>query len=195
MNGFRIFHLFLAAAAIAAYLTAEELGLVHAWIGYGVAVLLGLRLLLGLARRRGFDFHRLRLLKPAGGASALAANGFGLLLLASLAGVAGTGIAMDQGGTLVGKSIRADDGESGEGRNESDEAEDFGALSPMTAARADDFGEEGEDGEEEESGLLGEVHEVLGNLLLPLAALHVLTMLALRHSMARFMLFIPRRAG
>lgn len=193
MNGFRIFHLVLAAAAIAAYLTAEELGLVHAWIGYGIAVLVGLRLLLGLARRRGFGFQHLRLTRPSGGLSTFAANGFGLLLLASLAGVAGTGIAMDEGGTLIGKSIRADDGEDQEDREESEEADDFGALAPFPPARADNFGEDSEN--EGEESLLGEIHEVLGNLLLPLAALHVLTMLALRHSMARFMLFIPRRAG
>ncbi|PLK25893.1 hypothetical protein [Novosphingobium sp. TH158] len=109
---------------------------------------------------------------------------------------------MDQGGTLVGKSIRADDGkrdrhgEHGDKRGNDREEEHEALSAPASlmglapAARAD--GGEGEEGEE---GILGEVHETLGNLLLPLVLLHVLCLLVFRFDMACFMLFLPRRRG
>ena len=117
MPFFRLYHLLFGAAALAAYLTAEELGLVHAWLGYGIAALLLLRLALGLLRRRGFEFRRLL---SRAGAAPLGQGGIRhpaighaltLALLVCIGGAAGTGIAMDRGGTLVGQSIRSDDGE------------------------------------------------------------------------------------
>ena len=196
---FRIYHLLFALGVATAWLTAEELGLVHAWTGYAVGALLILRLGLGLAGQRGFDWHRLmpRRVAPPRRASGVGhpaiGNALTLALLLALAGTAGTGIAMDRGGTLVGQSIRADDGERGEGHEhrEEDEDETF-SLGLIGTARADD-GEAGEGGEGEEEGPLGEIHETLGNLVLPLAALHVLWLLVFRLNMAKFMLFVPQR--
>lgn len=202
MKSFRIYHILFAIGVATAWLTAEELGLVHAWTGYVIAALVALRLLLGLARRRGFEFRRMI---PRGGTAPagqdglrhpLIAHSLTLLLFACVVGTAGTGIAMDQGGTLVGKSIRAHDEErEGRGR-EHEEDEDEALTAPSSlfglapAVRADDDG--GEDGDAEE-GPLGEVHETLGNLLLPLALLHAAYLLLFRLDLAKFMLFLPRR--
>ncbi|MBD3730109.1 MAG: cytochrome b/b6 domain-containing protein [Sphingomonadales bacterium] len=197
MNLFRLYHLLFAAACAVAYFAAEEWGLVHAWTGYVVGALLSLRLLAGALRRRGFEFRRLipRLGGGARGTSGLRhpaiAHGLTLALFASVVGVAGTGIAMDRGGTLVGQSIRAHDGEH---RERGERAEKLVTLVPQ--ARADDFEQrrehEGGEGEGDE-GLLGEVHETLGNALLPLALAHIAYVLLFRFDLARFMLFVPRR--
>lgn len=213
MKSFRIYHLFLALGAGLAYFTAEKLGLVHAWTGYAVATLIVLRLVLGLANAQGFRFTRLNpaISRPSGQGGIrhpAIGNALTLALALSIAGVAGTGIAMDRGGTLVGKSIRADDGEherhgrgNGE-QGEEEEHEDEASLLPalfIPPAMADDGGEgrggedRGGEGEEDE-GPLAEVHETLGNLMLPLALLHIVWLLAFRFQMARFVLFLKPRS-
>ena len=200
MSGFRLYHILFAAAGLVAYFTAEELGLVHAWTGYGLASLLAIRLVLGLARRRGFELRRLI---PRPGAAPLGQRGLrhpaighalSLALFACVLGAAGTGIAMDQGGTLVGKSIRADDGEGDEGRgeHEDDGEEHFSAFGLIGTALADEGGEGGEGGREE--GPLGELHETFGKAMLILAAAHAAWLLLFRFTLARYMLFVPKRA-
>lgn len=192
---FRLYHVLFAAGALAAYFSAEELGLVHAWIGYGIATLIGLRLLLGLARKRGFEFRRL---VPLPGPAPLGQTGIRhpaighaltLALLGCIAGSAATGIAMDRGGTLVGQSIRNDD-ESDE-RGKEDEGLSLGLIAPAYAD--DDEGTRG-GGEDEEDGPLGELHEALGSLMLALVALHAAWLLIFRLNLARYMLFMPARA-
>lgn len=193
MPFFRFYHLLFGAAALAAYLTAEELGLVHAWLGYGIAALLLLRLALGLLRRRGFEFRRLL---PRAGAAPLGQGGIRhpaighaltLALLVCIGGAAGTGIAMDRGGTLVGQSIRNDDGEGREhGEHEDDEDHEF-SLGLIGTARADDGREDGDEG-----GPLGELHETFGNLMLPLVFAHLAWLLLFRFDLARYVLFLKR---
>ena len=192
MKALRFYHLLLAGAALLAYFTAEELGLVHAWTGYLVAALLGVRLLLGITRKRGFELRRLMpsLATPPRGQSGIRHPVISRLLvlaiLTCVAGAAGTGIAMDQGGTLVGQSIRLhdEDAERG-GEDEADEHEGSGAR--IASA------EEHEGGKGEDEGPLGELHELFGNLILPLVALHALYLLLVRFELARFMLFLPPR--
>lgn len=192
MKALRFYHLILAGTALLAYFTAEELGLVHAWTGYVIAALLGLRLLLGIARKRGFELRRLMpsLATPPRGQSGIrhpvVSRLLVLAILTCVAGAAGTGIAMDQGGTLVGQSIRLhdEDAERG-GEDEADEHEGSGAR--IASA------EEHEGGEDEDEGPLGELHELFGNLILPLVALHALYLLLVRFELARFMLFLPPR--
>lgn len=190
MNAFRIYHLFFAAGALLCWFTAEELGLVHAWAGYVVAALLGLRLVLGLIGKTGFQLRRLIPRTGGNGAphSAIAAT-LSLALVLAISGTAATGIMRDKGGTLTGNSIRAhDEDDSGDERDEQAAVKPATLLGLVPSARADD----GERGEREE-GLLGEVHETLGNLILPLAILHALYLLIFRFKMARFMLFMPRK--
>lgn len=200
MSGFRFYHILFAATGLLAYLTAEELGLVHAWTGYALATLLAVRLVLGLTRRRGFQFRRLI---PRAGPAPRGQGGprhpaighaLSLALFTCVLGAAGTGIAMDQGGTLVGKSIRADDGDEGEGTGGAEHDEDDDELSGLglgliPVAHADEGGEEGE-----EEGPLGELHETFGNAMLILAAAHAAWLLLFRFPLARYMLFVPRRA-
>ena len=175
MKSFRLYHLIFGVAVAAAYFSAEELGLVHAWLGYGIAALLVLRVLFGLARRTGFAFARLRpRLWSVGKANRglrhpMLAHTLTLALFVSIAGAAGTGIAMDQGGTLVGQSIRA--------------SEDHEATGPRHR----------EHGEDEEEGALSELHEFFGNSVLPLALLHIAYLLLWRRGMAQFMLFLPQQ--
>lgn len=196
MKTFRLYHLIFALLAVAAYLTAEELGLVHAWLGYTIAAAFALRLILGVAGQRGFELKRL---VPRWGPAPLNQTGLRhpvisrLLVTAILVctlGAAGTGIAMDQGGTLVGTSIRADDGE-----NDASAEHEDAALGPLFGligiARADDESPDEREGDEE--GPLGELHETFGNLLLPLVAAHILYLLLFRFDLARFMLFFERR--
>lgn len=178
MKLFRVHHLLFGAAVIAAYFTAESTDIAHAWIGYGAATLIVLRLMLGFLRKSGFEFRRLRPILSAGalGQTGLRhpaiGRGLTVALLLAVAGTAGTGIAMDQGGTLIGQSVRLDR----EG-TEHDEHE----------------GGEREAGEREEEGALAEVHETLGNLILPLVAVHLAYMLLLRRDLAFFLLFMPKR--
>lgn len=192
MRSFRLYHALFAISVGTAYVTAEELGLVHAWTGYLVAALLAARLLSGFAGVRGFEFRRLL---PRSGRPPLNQGGLRhpaighaltLALFVSVLGTAGTGIAMDQGGTLVGKSIRADDGD---GEDHDDDGGDF-SLGLIAAAHAED---NDADDKDQEEGPLGEVHETLGNLLLPLALIHAVWLLLFRLDMARFALFLPRR--
>ena len=52
---FRLYHWLVALLFAAAYLTGEDAGLAHVWLGYGLLALLALRLTLALlGRARGF---------------------------------------------------------------------------------------------------------------------------------------------
>lgn len=195
MKTLRFYHVALAVGALIAYFTAEELGLVHAWVGYVVAALLLLRLLLGLVGKRGFEFKRWfpAFAPPPRGQTGIrhpaVSRGLVLGILICVTGAAGTGIAMDRGGTLVGQSIRLDDekGERGEEHGDND-----GEHRQLIES---DDRHESANSEGDEEGLLGELHETFGNLLLPLVGLHVLYLLLFRFELARFMLFMqPRRA-
>lgn len=203
MNSFRLLHVLFGVTVLAAYFTAEETGVLHAWIGYVAAGLIALRVVLGLAGRAGFSFHRLTPRLSAaprnlgGIRHPFIAQALTLVLALVVTTSAVTGIMMDQGGTFVGKSVRHEeegerDGRHGKGGDrEHDEEDELSAslFGLVPAARADD----GEGGEGEEEGPLAEVHEVAGNVILPLAILHVLYMLLFRFDLARFMLFASRR--
>lgn len=202
MKALRFYHVSLAVAALIAYFTAEELGLVHAWVGYGVAALLTVRLLLGLLGKHGFEFKRWfpSFAPPPRGQTGIrhpaVSRALVLGILICTIGAAGTGIAMDRGGTLVGQSIRLDD-EKGEHREKHDDDDDGERMRESGQVIASEQRNEstGGESEDEEEGLLGELHETFGNLMLPLVALHVLYLLVFRFELARFMLFLqPRRA-
>lgn len=193
MKSFRLLHLIAAAAVIAAYVTAEELGLVHAWLGYAIGAIVVLRLALAGLGAKGFTLHRLR---PKLRAAPVGMGGLRhpaiaqvltLALALNVVGLAATGIAMDQGGTLVGQSMRADDGAEEGGEDDEDSAL-LGVMIPK--AHADD-----DSGGEADEGPLGEIHEALGSLLIPLVLAHVAYLLVFRFQMARFMLFLPARGS
>jgi cytochrome b len=186
MNRVRLYHALLATLAIAAYLSGE-IDPVHAWLGYGVAAVIVLRLLwaLGGARQVGLMrfYPNFEGLKLKGALTHPAISRVLMLGIAlSLLTVTGTGIAMDQGRSIGLAPARAG------------LAADAG---PQSAARRESYrGEEDEgEGEEEgEGGPLGEIHELAANLLLLFVGMHVAYLLVFKRPLAKFMLFLPREA-
>lgn len=169
LHRIRIFHAFLALTVLAAYFSAE-MGLIHAWLGYGVAALIVIRLIwalsgapqLGLERfypsfkdmhLKGFMTH------PAISRALLA----GIAL--SVIGATGTGLIKDNGRALQPTSLSSF---SFSGESEEHEG----------AGREDESGEAYE-----------EAHELLANLAIAFVILHILYLLSFKCPLARFMLF------
>jgi cytochrome b len=184
MNQFRVYHIAFGLAVAAAYFTGESLGLIHAWMGYGIAALLALRLVLGLARKRGFEFRRLKpsLATPPRGQTGMRHPAIArltmLALFITVIGSGVTGIVMDKGGTLVGQSIRAHDEDRAEERRPT-------VTTPGSKTERRE--------REEKHGLIETVHKTLGSLLLPLVLIHAIYLLLFRFDLARFILFFPRK--
>ncbi|MFZ4541751.1 MAG: cytochrome b/b6 domain-containing protein [Rickettsiales bacterium] len=171
MQRIRVYHATLATLAILAYLTGE-LGLVHAWLGYGVATVIALRLLWTLSGERqvglmrfypSFEGLQVNNLFTHPAISKTLMLGIALSLLA----VTGTGIAMDKG-----KSIG------------------LANIQTISVAYADDDDREG--GREKEEGFLGESHELFANLLLLFVGMHVTYIVLFKFPLAKFMLFVPK---
>jgi cytochrome b len=166
INRIRIFHAFLAITVLAAYFSAE-IGLIHAWLGYGVAALIIFRLIwaltgvpqLGLERFypsfKGLHLKGI-MTHPAISRTLLAG------IAISVIGATGTGILMDNGRALQPTSLSAS---SFSGEHESDE------------------------GENEAGEIYEEAHELLANLAIALVIMHVLYLLSFKRPLARFMLF------
>lgn len=174
MSKIRLYHCTLATLAIMAYLTGE-MGIVHAWLGYGVALVIVLRLLWALfgSRQVGLmrfypSFEGLRadnmFTHPA--ISKLLMLGIAVCLVATVS----TGIVMDRGKALG-----------------------LGNASIVTTSSADDGKrsqyEEGR--KDKEEGLLSEAHEFLANLLLLFVGMHVTYLVLFKRPLAKFMVFIP----
>ncbi len=182
MNRVRLYHALLACLAIAAYLTGE-IDPAHAWLGYGVAAVIVLRLLWALGGERQVGLMRFyphfEGLKFKTAATHPAISRVLMLGIAlSLLTVTGTGIAMDQGRSIgLGSAV----------------AERTSGQSPANIRAAiddEDKEHEGEDGGEE--GPLSEVRELAGNLLLLFVGMHVAYLLVFKRPLAKFMLFVPR---
>lgn len=172
MQRIRVYHATLATLAILAYLTGE-LGLIHAWLGYGVAIVITLRLLWALSGERqvglmrfypSFEGLQANNLFTHPAISKTLMLGIALSLLT----VTGTGIAIDKG-----KSIGLADAQI------------------VSAAHADD--DESEGGSEKEEGFLTESHELFANLLLLFVGMHVTYIVLFKFPLAKFMLFVPKK--
>ena len=193
MHRLRAYHALLALLVVFAFLSPEW-GHVHSWLGYGVAAMILVRLVLALtgAPQLGLmrfypHFHGLKLgtvfTHPAISGALLL--GIALCII----GVTGTGIALDKGRTF------------GLGRTEMrQQVQPATPESPILRRDDDEDGERrgagGEDGEEGGEAI-EEVHEVLGNLLMFLVGGHVAYLLLFKRPLARFMLFLrpARRPG
>jgi len=169
MHRIRIFHAFLALTVLAAYFSAE-MGLIHAWLGYGVALLIVFRLIwalsgapqLGLERfypsfkdmhLKGFMTH------PAISRVLLAG------IAISVIGATGTGVMMDKGRALQPTS-----------------------LSSFTfSGENEDREEAGRESESED--VYEELHELLANLAIAFVIFHVVYLVSFKRPLARFMLF------
>lgn len=181
----KLTHWGIVAAVIGNALITEEGSGWHIWVGYGLAALLGLRLLWGLigsaearfaafppspARalahlgeiRRG-EVVRHRSHNPLGALMAYAI--WATLLTITVSGVAMSGPPPADPAAVSGER------DAGR-RGESDDEDEQTALGNLVIAPAmADEGEDGREGEGEE--LFEEVHEVAVNLLYMLIALHL----------------------
>lgn len=196
MHRLRAYHALLALLVVFAFLSPEW-GQVHSWLGYGVAAMILVRLILALtgAPQLGLmrfypHFHGLKL----GSVFTHPAISGALLLGIAICviGVTGTGIALDKGRTF------------GLGRTElGQQARPATPELPIIRGGGDDEEEDGErrggggEGHDEGGEAVEEVHEVLGNLLMVLVGGHVAYLLLFKRPLARFMLFLQpaRRPG
>jgi cytochrome b len=172
MQRIRIYHATLAILVILAYLTGE-FGLVHAWLGYGVAIVIALRLLWALSGERQVglmrfypSFEGLKFGNAFTHPSISKSLMLGIALSLMLA--TGTGIALDKG-----KSIGLANTEI------------------VASAYADD------DEKKENNGFLSEAleesHELFANLMLLFVGMHVTYILLFKLPLAKFMLFVPKK--
>lgn len=164
----RITHWSIALAVLTNAAFTEEGSGPHVWVGYGLAAILGLRLLWGLvgpaeARFSAFwpsprkALAHLREIRAGKMSHHASHNPLGALMVYAIWGclmtIIVTGVAMAGLPPLVG-TVR--------------EVEQHGRA---IAAQSHD--EEGEDGKEGEDGPLGEIHETAANLLYLLILLHL----------------------
>lgn len=172
MQCIRIYHATLAILAILAYLTGE-FGLIHAWLGYGVAIVIVLRLLWALSGERQVglmrfypSFEGLKFNNAFTHPSISKSLMLGIALSLILA--TGTGIALDKG-----KSVGLANAEI------------------VASAYADD------DEEKESKGFLSDVleesHELFANLMLLFVGMHVTYIVLFKFPLAKFMLFVPKK--
>lgn len=169
----RFYHATLAILSILAYLT-DDLGLVHAWLGYGVAAIIAFRLLWSLSgnphvgiMRFYPSFDGLKLSNAFSHPAITKTFMMGIAL--SLMAATVTGIAMDKGksiGIANTKivSVAYTDHDGGYNRDESfmDEA-------------------------------LEATHEFFANLFLIFVGLHASYLLLFKRPLAKFMLFIEKK--
>ena len=170
----RQYHALLGALVLTAYLTGEW-GIVHSWLGYGVAFMIVVRLIFALSGAPQLGLFRyyphFKGLKLG---TALSHPAISRTLLAGIAicviGVTATGIGIDRGHAL-------------------------GMAQVLPAAYADDHGRTSREEHDREAGFLGEVHEVLANLLMMFVILHVSYLLLFKRPLATFMLFLRKPAS
>lgn len=168
----RLYHSALATLSLLAYITGEA-GLIHAWLGYGVAIVITLRLALALSGDRNVGLMRFYpstvglqinniMTHP------IISRTLILLIAICVLSVTLTGIIIDRG-----------------------EAIGLGGAEFITAAQAEDEHEEAQPGDDEEDILI-EIHELSGNLMLLLVGVHVAYLFTFKRPLAKFMLFIPK---
>ncbi|WP_374528075.1 cytochrome b/b6 domain-containing protein [Novosphingobium sp.] len=196
----KLTHWGIVAAVIGNALVTEEGSGWHIWVGYGLAALLGLRLLWGVIGPREARFSAF---PPSPGRAVAhlgeigrgevkrhaSHNPLGALMVYAIWGtllvVIGSGIAMSGPPPANPSAVEGrEGGEKGEAaasegrQSEAEEARERGELAaPAPAAEraeAAEGGEAGEGGEGEEDEALEEVHEIAVNLLYLLIALHLM---------------------
>jgi cytochrome b len=172
MHRIRSYHAVLAVLAILAYLTGE-LGIVHSWLSYGVALVIVARLIwalsgnpsVGLMRfYPAFDGLKLSNVFTHSAISKIFMLGIALSILATTI----TGIAMDKG-----------------------EAIGLADVSWVAVANAEDEDEYNSRTQDDSRGEgLEDSHEFFANLLLLFVGMHVCYLLLFKTPLAKFMLFI-----
>jgi cytochrome b len=172
LNRLRVYHAILALLSLLAYISGEW-GLVHAYLGYGVSLVILVRLIWALSGAGEFGLSRFYpefkglnietgFTHPS--ISKVLLLGIGFSLLAATM----TGIAMDRGKALGVSSY----------------------LESVSTAFTNGDEAEGREIENDENEILEEIHEFFANLLVLFVVLHVSYLLIFKRSLAKFMLFI-----
>ncbi|WP_159876314.1 2Fe-2S iron-sulfur cluster binding domain-containing protein [Aquitalea denitrificans] len=163
--GFRMFHWVMAAVFLLAYLSGENAGLLHAWLGYGCLLLLGWRVWAAWSRRKGFpagvNLARLR-------SSGQWSRGLTLGLLSVMALLVSSGVLMVDNAAVISHGLQwlmPQPGAEALGRL-------FAGLPLVDAA---------------------DVHAMLAKLSLWLIGLHIGLLLLFRRPAVGFMLGLSRR--
>lgn len=171
MHKVRVYHAALAVLTVLAYLSGD-FGLVHDWLGYGVAAIVLLRLLWAVFNPRQLglnrfypDFDGLRFDNAYRHPAVSKALILGIAV--TLIGATLSGVVMD-GGRAIGLA-------------------DATFIAPAFAnGDAQD-----DDGQRDE--FMEEIHEALSNLLIIFVVLHAAYLLLFKRPLARFMLYRDRR--
>ncbi len=178
MHKVRFYHAALAIFTVLAYLSGD-FGLVHDWLGYGVALIIALRLLWALFNPRQLGLNRFypnfdglhfdnAYRHPAVSKALI------LGIAVTLMGATLSGVAMD-GGRAIGFA---------------DAGAEIGIIGTAHADEREraEYGERG-DGDD----VIEEIHETLSNLVILFVFLHAGYLLLFRFPLARFMLFRDKR--
>jgi cytochrome b len=170
----RGYHASLGILAILAFLTGD-FGLVHDWIGYGVALIIVFRLLWAVFNPRQLglnrfypDFDGLRFDNAFRHPAVSKALILGIVV--TVTGATVTGVLLD-GGNAIGLA-------------------EVSAVSPAYANGDDGRAENGSSEDE----VLEEVHELFSNLMILFVILHAGYLLLFKRPLARFMLFRDKRS-
>ena len=172
INRIRLYHATLASLSLLAYITGD-LGIFHAWLGYGVSIIIALRLLWALSGERQVgltrfypSFEGLKLgnafTHPAISKTFMMGIAISLLLVTS------TGIMMDKGRAI-------------------------GLADTKIAASAYTNDDERSEDRHGKKSFLAETHEFVANILLLFVGMHVTYLLLFKRPLALFMLFIPKQ--
>jgi cytochrome b len=176
MHRLRLYHALLVVLVLASYVSGEW-GIVHVWVGYGVAAVIILRLVMALSGLPQLGLMRFYPhftgMKLGNAVTHPAISRTLLLAIAgSLLAVVATGIALDRGRALG-----------------------VAQTEIVSTAHADEKRERVERQERKRGGgLIEDAHEFFANFLMLIVAVHVAYLLAFKRPIALFMIFLePRR--
>lgn len=161
-NRLRLVHWLLAAFFLLAYLTGDDGGLAHVWLGYGLIAVIAVRLVLAVLRTRGFPplMPTLAMLRQPG--SALVGKCLTVLLLLGILASSATGLMLVDNARIL----------------------QDGTTLLVPAAQAEDMDDDddgaGKAGWGNRSDALEEWHEAAANATLGAVGLHVGWLLAFR---------------
>lgn len=166
-NRLRLLHGLFVLGFLAAYFSGDDGDLLHIWLGYGLVVLIAVRLVVALSRVKGFP--ALWPVFRTGAVSIMVSRVLIMALFLSLSVTVMTGLIMVDNSRVLGLATTA----------------------VMTPAYADDDEDEERSGRGIEGGysdLIEETHEMAANALLGIAAVHIGFLLAFRRRFALSMI-------
>lgn len=188
----RTTHALLAGLTALAYVSGEA-GIIHAWLGYGVAGVLAMRTGLAVLGNRQMGLMRFYphfegLKRDNVATHPAISNALILGIFIALLGTVGTGIALDKGRAIgLSQNLLIAQAYADE-----DDAEEERVQSELSGRQ------EGEG--RKENRFLRHTHETFADLLMLLVGIHVTYLFLFKRPLVRFMLFLkpaqpPRMSG